>query len=374
MLDRSKVIRELQQLADKLFPDYSYEHDIARSSWQRIVADSTFEYKVRAIKNPPWPVPCWTGIVDKAIPVAKNLDHYTVVSVDGSQIYPDRHNNASCFLVNIGSVILPYGTSVTSAKFNSVPHVFTRCDESIAQMGVSADLVDCCRQEFELQAGLTLTKTIKKDHAIVLLFDGSLIFWHLASKEIAIREKFLASYTALLYQLYEEQIPIAGYISLPKSKELLNLIRLELCAFDTDCSDLYSMVDKLIDTTIVRFFLKPFERSIVFQNRSNISQEYPACVVPHFFYLHVGTEIGRVEIPAWIAQDENLVSFIACVVLDQSIKGHGYPVALAEAHEQAVVKGPDRDFFYHMLHKIGMEKKSRPIISQKSLRKRKINI
>ena len=56
MLDRSKVVQELQQLADKLFPDYSYEYNIAQMSWQRLAADPTFEYKVRAIKNSPWPV------------------------------------------------------------------------------------------------------------------------------------------------------------------------------------------------------------------------------------------------------------------------------------------------------------------------------
>lgn len=324
-------MRELEQLADKLFPDCSYEYNIARSSWQRIVTDPTFEYKVRAIKNPPWPVPCWTGALDESIPVTKNLDYYTVISVDGSQIYPDRHNNASCFLVNIGSVILAYGTSVTNVQFNSVPHVFSSYDEDRSEMSFSADLVDCCRQEFELKTGLSLGKTVKKDRSVVLLFDGSLIFWHLASKEVAVRQKFLTVYNALLYQLYKEQIPIAGYISLPKSKELLNLIRLELCAFDTELSNLYAVVENVIDSAIVRFFLKPFERSIVFKNRSKISQEYPDCVVPHFFYLHVGTEIGRVEIPAWIANDENLVSLIACVVLDQSIKGAWLPSSIGRS-------------------------------------------
>ncbi len=374
MLDRSKVMRELRQLADKLFPDYSYEWDIAQKSWQRLAADQTFIYKVREINNPPWPVPIWVGTIDKALPVTKNLNDYIVISVDGSQIYPDRHNNASCFLINIGSVVLPYGVKGACVTFDSTPHVFTHDNEDIADFGISTDLVDCRRQELELQAGLELSRIIKMQQNRVLLFDGSLIFWHLAAKEIAIREKFLASYYSLLYQLYEEKILLAGYISLPKSKELLNLIRLELCSFNTDCSELYAMVDRVIDSTIIRFFLKPFERSIVFQNRSAISKQYPACIVPHFFYLHVGTEIGRVEIPAWIAQNENLVSFIASVILDQSIKGHGYPVALAEAHEQAVVKGPDRDFFYHELQKIGTEKRVRFSISQKSLRKRKMNI
>jgi len=49
--------------------------------------------------------------------------------------------------------------------------------------------------------------------------------------------------------------------------------------------------------------------------------------------------------------------------------GGGYPVALAEAHEQAVVKGPDREFFYHFLQKMGMERSHAQSISRKSLRK-----
>ncbi len=51
-------------------------------------------------------------------------------------------------------------------------------------------------------------------------------------------------------------------------------------------------------------FLQPNTRSIVFKNHATVSEQYPDAVHPHFFYLHVGHEIGRVEIPAWIAQDE----------------------------------------------------------------------
>ncbi|PJF37882.1 MAG: hypothetical protein CUN55_19825 [Phototrophicales bacterium] len=120
--------------------------------------------------------------------------------------------------------------------------------------------------------------------------------------------------------------------------------------------------------------MQPYTRSIVFKNRSIVSSLYPDHLHPHFFYLHVGTEIGRVELPAWIAHDENLVDTVARIIVDQCVKGQGYPVVIAEAHEQAVVKGPDRDFFYHVLQKMGMERQRRPIISRKSLRKRSMGI
>jgi hypothetical protein len=90
--------------------------------------------------------------------------------------------------------------------------------------------------------------------------------------------------------------------------------------------------------------------------------------------MDVGTEIVRIEIPGWIAQSEELVNTVARVVLDQSVKGFGYPVLIAEAHEQAVVKGPDRDFFYHLIAKMGIERNRKPIMSAKSMKKRGIGV
>ncbi len=70
----------------------------------------------------------------------------------------------------------------------------------------------------------------------------------------------------------------------------------------------------------------------------------------------------------------HMVNNIASMIIDQCAKGRGYPVALAEAHEQAVVKGPDREFFYQLLHKFGFEQKQRFNLSQKVIKKRGIGI
>ena len=44
-----------------------------------------------------------------------------------------------------------------------------------------------------------------------------------------------------------------------------------------------------------------------------------------------------------------MLELVHAVVYDQAQKGRGYPVALAEAHEQAVVRGAERELFYEML-------------------------
>ena len=375
MLDRLKLIVELQHVADQLFIDSTPSYHLAQDIWQLIIADQTFLYKVRQVDNAPWPVPLWQDDLATIIDIERNISAYIALSVDGSQIYPDRHNILSCFLINTGSVVLPYNIEDKKVQLFSEPKVFAGIDED--QQAFTTDGVNCKRQELELRAGLDLAKKIKVHHnnaPMVLLFDGSLIFWHLSSKEIHVRDHYLNAYLALLDQLCHEKIPVCWYISMPKSKELMSLVRLYLCNFDTDKKEMYEVVNNVIDSTIMYGVLEPFQRSIVFSNHSSISSYYPTHLRPFFFYVHTGNEIGRVEIPAWMAQDSSMIDMIAQVVIDQCIKGGGYPVALAEAHEQAVVKGPDREFFYHFLQKMGMERNHAQSISRKSLRKRGMGI
>lgn len=375
MLDRLKLLVELQHVADKLFIDALPSYHLAQDIWQRIIQDPTFLYKVRQIDNAPWPIPLWQGELGAIIPIERHESAYVVLSVDGSQIYPDRHNIASCFLINTGSVVLPYSIAHKKVDFFSVPKVFAGADEE--GQAFTTDGVDCKRQELELRAGLDLAKKIKIEYGdvpTVLLFDGSLIFWHLSSKETHIRDYYLHAYLALLDELCHEKIPVCWYISMPKSKELMSLVRLYLCNFEVNKKELYEQVNNVIDSAIMWHVLEPYERSIVFSNHSSISDYYPIHLRPYFFYLHTGNEIGRVEIPSWIAQDSAMIDMIARIIIDQCIKGGGYPVALAEAHEQAVVKGPDREFFYHFLQKMGMERNHTQSISRKSLKKRGIGI
>lgn len=376
MLNRIALIEQLNAVTQNLFIDISPEVEIARKAWQEIVNDPTFVYKIRQISTP-WLVPDWWQGIGDIIKIKDDLRSYTVLAVDGSQIYPDRHSGTSCFLINTGSVLLEYGkTCGNPVSFYSQPHVFTG-DEKEYESAQAAEMVNCRRQEFELQIGLEQSIAVKKKigtQPFAFLFDGSLIFWHLESKEGNLKELFLHKYLNTLNELYKDQILCAGYISLPKSKELVNLIRVQLCNFKIEgCKELEA-VNHLVDASIARFFLNEHERTIVFKSNATIGKLYPPHLVPHFFYMDVGAEIVRIEIPAWLAQNEEHLNTIAAIMLDQSIKGRGYPVALAEAHEQAVIKGPDRDFFYHLIGKFAIERKRQQFYSQKSIKKRGIGI
>jgi hypothetical protein len=69
----------------------------------------------------------------------------------------------------------------------------------------------------------------------------------------------------------------------------------------------------------------------------------------YFCHVNVGTEIARIEVPAWVAEDSELFERSLGIVLAQVNKGYGYPISLAEAHNQAVVRGGDRARFFALL-------------------------
>ncbi len=90
----------------------------------------------------------------------------------------------------------------------------------------------------------------------------------------------------------------------------------------------------------------------------------------YFFYLRVDDEIARVEIPQWVARDDKLLNLAHSLVLDQCRRGHGYPVALSEAHEQAVVTGADRENFWQLVESSLVEEHLPTPTSAKSQSKR----
>src|SRR5439155_8963138 len=97
--------------------------------WEKLCADHSFAQRV-AHDNRCGSVAWWDyQQLDAAIPVAQQCPSYLVFAVDGSQIYPDRHQGLSCFVINIGSVVLSYGALQQSVQLRSFPYLFTGYDQ-----------------------------------------------------------------------------------------------------------------------------------------------------------------------------------------------------------------------------------------------------
>jgi NurA-like 5'-3' nuclease len=104
---------------------------------------------------------------------------------------------------------------------------------------------------------------------------------------------------------------------------------------------------------------------------SSVSREFYGEHQVYFYYLNVGAEIARVEVPQWVALDESLLSLGQSLILDQCRRGQGYPVAISEAHEQAVIKGADRQLFRRMVVE-ALERKGLPVYTSEKDRSKRM--
>lgn len=351
MLDRHKLLSQLDQINKDLFYNFAKDCDVARSIWDSIKDKEDLSNDIQKTKYSLL-VPAWQGCLGYIKRVNDPVDEYAVLATDGSQIYYDKHQGPGCYLINIGSVLLNYSKPVSAVTLSSQPHLFFLSEENREQGSV--DFINLQREEYELQKACELSYQFRAKYgekSFITLIDGSLIFFHLENQSIDQKQFFLDRYFNYLQKFYEEKALNAGYISFPQNKELVNILKLVAAQFDEQILQKFKLFDQLTDVHVAQFLLEPGCRTAVFQSKAPISYLYPQILKPYFCYLHVGYEIVRIEFCSWIAHDEKLVDEICRIAYDQASKGRGYPVCLFEAHEQAVVKGYDRDFFYAMLQK-----------------------
>jgi hypothetical protein len=190
------------------------------------------------------------------------------------------------------------------------------------------------------------------------MVDGSLIHWFLEPLPAEARDRILPPMLAAWNQLRAERIPLVGYLSAARSGEALNFLRLHTCPYiapdcTTHCAGQTDQAPcqvfaPLRDTALWGLLLEPGQRGAIWRSSARILETYGEHTVC-FCYVHVGAEIARVEFPLWVAEDEALLNTALSLTLTQVQKGYGYPVALAEAHNQAVVRGGDRARFFALL-------------------------
>lgn len=270
--------------------------------------------------------------------------YYHAYAIDGSQIYPDRHTGNNLALINVGYAGFWY-KQTSSADLQNRPIVYTEHNLPIALQGSisSEGFIDALRSAHEFEEAVTLSSQKNPD---IILFDGSLIFWHLGTpNQPAPHAKYFAQrYLDNLGALAKTKTPYCSYISNPKSRDLIDI----LAYFKPECANLLT---GYTDADLLSSWLKKNNRTPLFKSNAPIIQIYPEPLRPYFTYLCHDNEIIRIEIPAWIAENDTSTEKIITLTLDQIIKGHGYPITLAEAHEQAVIKEYDRQFILERISK-----------------------
>jgi GNAT superfamily N-acetyltransferase len=345
----------------------------------------------------------------RASPAPPCPESYAVIATDGSHIDADRHMPVDCRLINIGTVALTYGQE-PAASLGSRPRLYT------GEAAVIADPTNPSHEEQVRGAVLAAKRMVEEVTALadaleaspaslptVGLLDGSLILWGLESAERDfVRQSLLGN--GIIAQLQRLEAiarrrplsAIASYISFPGATEVASAVRVAVCPHEPvpDCDVHCGQSRKpsgcqacarapgarrecdtaggFADRNLFEALLAPGERSGLFASRSKVVRQHyePAGQEVWFFYLRNEEEIGRVELPRWVAQDAQRLDLLHAVVLDQCRRGYGYPRALIEAHEQAVVSGADREAFWHVVESALAERGILSVTSGKSQSKR----
>jgi GNAT superfamily N-acetyltransferase len=318
---------------------------------------------------------------------------FSVIATDGSHIDVDRHRSPRCYLINIGAVALSYGAKA-QASLESFPALYFGDEDLVIapdgakgrEQPIEGVLLGIKRAVDECHRLAELAKELPKDSSALALLDGSLILWGLAGQtypefvtEALLHKGFLRHLEEIKkVNADKRRLALASYISFPRSTDVVNALRVALCPHDPPDCDRYcpnktrdcDKVAGVQDRELFSHMLDEGERSALFTSQSSIVEKHYGGHCVHFFYLRVDDEIARVEIPQWVADDKELLALTHSLVLDQCRRGQGYPVALSEAHEQAVVNVTDREAFWQLVESLMVGEHLPTPTSAKSFSKR----
>ncbi|MEI6044374.1 MAG: DNA double-strand break repair nuclease NurA [Chloroflexota bacterium] len=286
-------------------------------------------------------------------------ESYVVVATDGSAIPADRHGGMALYqVINIGEVVLGYG-QFGQCHLDSNTR-FYRLEESgvgsgeedLEQFVGSSQLLEVQGSVDELVVALRLATDYRATFA---LRDGPLTLW--ASSILNSREgkALTTKYLDLLDQFTHLGIPVVGYTSNTHSDVVITALR-QMSKRD---------YRGIVDASLFWEILAPGECSPAFRHSPRHPKDSALTAQICFIYLKTQDEIVRLEFDQHFLETTALDT--ALTLIGQQIRlGQGYPVALMEAHESAVLRGSDREVLRILLQDYGLLNQE----SQKGLSKR----
>jgi len=348
---RDRRLRELRTRVRDLFGHYAQEADHLRKKVDRAAQAAPTLRCARPHGND----------LTSAYQAPSLPDQVTVLAADGSQIHPDPHDAVQYYVVNIGGIWLaldqtgpPHTLVETRLSYEDevyTPHGLV----SRGQVGLERDvaertyLSDWARSIFDGSG----------NGPLVTLTDGPLELWgshEIRGERSSSYRDGLKRYLDALGDLQHMGTITAGYVDKPRANYVVKLMEVATIPDDElDQVTQHQPFQGINDTDLFRGVLDPGERSAIFGIQSHASKDYPNEMALHFFYLNVGSAekpwLTRVEVPAWIAVDQDQLDILHGVLLHQChmMGGVGYPYLLHRAHEVALVQREEQEMLTKMI-------------------------
>ena len=299
---------------------------------------------------------------------------WTALSVDGSHIDVDRHLPLRCHLINPGWLRHHLRRQLGLCQLFSEPtlavddaDLYLRApNEASGETLIAGPLLGALRTVLEVERLADAVEQLPDDKPALALLDGTLAFWDLQRgnypryvAERLVGQRFQTA-LARLRAAFTDRRPVAAYTSRPRTTEVAGALRLMLCEQDDDdCNRLCSARRSELapcggaagfdDRELFELVLAPGHRSPLYRS-IRLAARFALGLATgqewsHFYYLNGGSEIASVEVPDWLVEDPELPALSHAMLVQQCQLGFGYPVAVSEAHEQAVITGHDREEF-----------------------------
>jgi hypothetical protein len=338
--ERQKEISKLRDTARKLLTQNSMNQDFLREKLSRVV---NLNHNFRCA------IPTEEAF-SQVFQLPETPREMIVVGADGSQINPDAHLELDYCLVNVGAFIM-------KLEDKQAPQTFVQSElyydddlytpSGVLTQGMIALMRDTREREFLAEIAENIGQKV------ITVADGPIELW---GREELVSQHF-ERYLMSLSKLHKLGAITAGYVDRPRSDLVIRL--LELSALDENKLGEAGKERFLLgvrDTDLWSPFLDPGARSAVFGIQSKTATQYDEELALHFFYLNASLKEGspylvRVEIPAWVAGDQQMLNVLHAVLVSQCqiIPGSKYPYALHRAHETAVVTYAERDQVTEMI-------------------------
>ncbi len=288
-----------------------------------------------------------------AVPVSEQIDlgyqseisteGQTLIAVDGSQVTPDRHEEALFGLINVAAVIMRTGSGRAPDIVVDTTLLFGQDlyagDASLMSEGDIALLRDAAERRI-------LLRQARGNHGTsIALADGPLELW--GAKDVSdpgAFEKALDEYLEGLRLMESMGLTVAGYVDKPGADLVVRLLEIDQASAD-ELKMLRSLhpLRGVSDRWLYSQILSAGERSAIFAMQSKSRARYTDALAIHFFYVNVGSEghavIARVEIPRWVANRSASVEALHSTLLEQCnlLGARPYPYILHRAHETAKI-------------------------------------
>ncbi len=297
----------------------------------------------------------------------KVLGNRICFAVDGSQIYPDRHNGFSFGAIQTAYFINYHNAELKSEK--DIDFDILIPQDSYSEISDFNNEINFNRFKAEIEKFIEVIENISNknyEKTPIGFFDGSFTFSF--QKDPQLKQE----YAALLEKLFKiselKNIPIIGYIDISLAYNLSNSLK-----------TFFNIAEehKISDSKLLKNFLKnwgdrsSFFNYIIKEKNINKIQKIGFCYLKNSSYKAYPC---RIELPTWI-YEKGLLDEIIEVILAESLIGNGYPYCIETADSIAVIKHYEQEFLQKYLNKhldkyslLNIQKSNKSI--SKSIRRR----